>query len=153
VLALAGTISVLTSKAVYGYVDTVDLADGSRPVLPRLARAYTDAAPIGDVTNAARLTVLRDAVWLAALTAVCLVMITPVQRGFDATRTASCASPNADHPLTSARRHAHGRRPDSSRAVIYAEGGDAAHRRACDSAVGRSWLKHGRRSASRGTPE
>jgi hypothetical protein len=77
VLALAGTISVLTSKAVYGYVDTVDLADGSTPVLPRLARAYADAAPIGDVTNAARLTVLRDAVWLAALTAVCLVMITP----------------------------------------------------------------------------
>jgi hypothetical protein len=77
VLALAGTVSVLTSSAEYGNVSTVDLADGPRPVLPELARQYTDAVGTGESTNAARLTILRDAVWLAVIAAVFLVLTTP----------------------------------------------------------------------------
>lgn len=91
VFALAGTVSVLTSSATYGYVHVVDLVDSSEPTRAELARLYAEAVGVGESTNAARLTILRDAVWLAVLAAIVLVTITPFSGSRD--REGACRGP------------------------------------------------------------
>lgn len=93
VLALGGTVSVLTSRAVYGRVDPASLGRGPAPILPELARQYVASVGPGEATNAARLTVLRDAVWLAVLAAAALVLITPFS-GRSAPKTGTCVVPS-----------------------------------------------------------
>lgn len=76
VLALGGAISVLTTRADYGAIDTGHLADLDHDHLLRdLALQYTNAAQVGGATNATRLTILRDAVWLASVSGLLLLLL------------------------------------------------------------------------------
>ncbi len=79
-LALAGAIAVLTVRADYGIIDTAAMTGWSPPLLPRLAREYATAVGPGEATNNARLTVLRDAVFLAVISALLLAPTTPFSR-------------------------------------------------------------------------
>jgi hypothetical protein len=74
-LSLAGAVSVLTSSAVYGGISADALVRDESPVVDALATQYLDALGPGEATNAARLTVLRDAVWLAVLAGVMLIVV------------------------------------------------------------------------------
>lgn len=80
-LALGGAVSVLTARAVYGTVNLPRLIDGTEPIKPALAREYACGVSVGDETNAARLTVLRDAVLLAVLAGLCLLVLLAAQSG------------------------------------------------------------------------
>ena len=66
-LALGGAASVLTAQALYGTVDLPGASDEDGPLLDSLVDSYGKTLSIGERTNAARLTVLRDAVFLAVL--------------------------------------------------------------------------------------
>lgn len=63
-LGLLGALGVLTAKAVFGSIDTLDLAEATEPRPAELARRYADGCRIGQATNYARITVIRDAVFL-----------------------------------------------------------------------------------------
>lgn len=76
-LAAAGAVAVLTTSAVYGRVHTADIIDSPEPAEETAARLYADAVGFGESTNAARLTVLRDAVLLTLLAALLLAALTP----------------------------------------------------------------------------
>lgn len=76
-LGLAGTAAVLTTSAEYGGVDLIQVIDSDKPVLEELTTRYVRSLDSGARTNAARLTVLRDAVWLAAVAGLLLMATVP----------------------------------------------------------------------------
>jgi len=76
-LAVAGCIAVTITPAVYGSISVTALSDSTDRTLAVLAEEYTLAGGAGDVTNAARLTVLRDAAWLAMVTGGLIVLLLP----------------------------------------------------------------------------
>jgi hypothetical protein len=112
-LALAGAVAVLTTRAEYGGVNIAQVIDSDGDVRVELASRYAGAIDTGARTNAARLTVLRDAAWLAVMAGLLLVATIPVSsnksdnetcevpKGFACVRTSSqpktTMSPTATH--------------------------------------------------------
>lgn len=90
-MALAGAVAVLTTRAEYGGVNLTQVIDSDQAVLAELATRYAESLGIGALTNATRLTVLRDAVWLAVMAGLALVLTVPFSS--DKSEDQSCKVP------------------------------------------------------------
>jgi hypothetical protein len=77
ILAVGGAASLLTSQARFGRTDTRQLATGPVPVLPSLALAYAAAVGLGEETIRTRITILRDGVLLAVVSALMYAAVWP----------------------------------------------------------------------------
>lgn len=74
-LSVAGAASVLSAQAVFGRTDTRMSAEGPRPTHKHLAEAYVEQVSIGEETVRTFLTVFRDAVTLAVLSALAFLLV------------------------------------------------------------------------------
>lgn len=77
VLAVAGAASLVTSRAEFGRTDTRTVASFPLPVLRQLALGYAQSVGAGEETVRTRITVLRDGVLLAVVSAVLYAVIWP----------------------------------------------------------------------------
>jgi hypothetical protein len=77
VLALGGAVSLLTSQARFGRVDTRVIASSPIPLQAHVAAGYADAVGWGEETIRTRITVLRDGVLLAVASATLYALIWP----------------------------------------------------------------------------
>ncbi|WP_146167656.1 hypothetical protein [Micromonospora sp. MH33] len=75
--ALGGAVSLLTSQAIFGRVDTPTIATGPTPVQQQVAIGYAQAVGWGEETIRTRITVLRDGVLLAVASAMLYALIWP----------------------------------------------------------------------------
>lgn len=76
-LALGGAISLLTSSAAFDRLDTRQVAEATRPVLRQVALGYAHAVGAGEETIRTRITVLRDGVLLAVVSALLYAIVWP----------------------------------------------------------------------------
>ncbi|MER7804575.1 hypothetical protein ABTX71_30010 [Streptomyces parvulus] len=74
-LAVAGAASVLSARAVFGSTDTKMAAEGPRPLDRYLAEAYAENVAVGEETVRTFLTVFRDAVTLAVVSALMFLLV------------------------------------------------------------------------------
>jgi hypothetical protein len=70
ILAAAGAVSVATSRAVMGRLDTAIASELTPPLRKKIALGYVNQVGVGEETIRTRLTVLRGSVTLAALGAI-----------------------------------------------------------------------------------
>ncbi|MDG4790230.1 hypothetical protein O7626_30640 [Micromonospora sp. WMMD1102] len=75
--ALGGAVSLLTSQAVFGRVDTPTIATGPTPVQQQVAIGYARSIGWGEETIRTQITVLRDGVLLAVASAMLYALIWP----------------------------------------------------------------------------
>ena len=73
--ALGGAVSVLVAKAEYGYVNPPQEVTTPNSAHRDIAQAYFRAAPVGEDTNAARLTILHNGVWFATLAGIAILFM------------------------------------------------------------------------------
>jgi hypothetical protein len=78
VLSVAGAVALLSSQATFGRVDTMGLAVSTSSVRRVAARAYARSVGQGEETIATRVTVFRDAVFLAVLGAILYAVAWPI---------------------------------------------------------------------------
>jgi len=76
-LALGGAVSLLTSQAVFGRVDTRALASSPTPLQQQVAIGYAQSVSWGEETIRTRITLLRDGVLLAVASAMLYALIWP----------------------------------------------------------------------------
>jgi hypothetical protein len=76
-LALGGAVSLLTSQAVFGRVDTRAIASNPMPLQQQVAIGYAQSVGWGEETIRTRITVLRDGVLLAVASAMLYALIWP----------------------------------------------------------------------------
>lgn len=104
ILALSGAAAVLTTQARYGTVNLVAEVDKDNPLLDSLVDGYANVLSIGERTNAARLTVLRDAVFLAVLAALPILGLVAAGSRSDGTCRVppgyACLAPGTPTPST-----------------------------------------------------
>lgn len=84
-LAVGGAAAVLTAQARYGTVNLPSLIDQPEPLRESLAQQYAETLSLGALTNAARVTVLRDGVLLAVVSGVLALVILAVETSKDPT--------------------------------------------------------------------
>lgn len=76
-LALGGAVSLLTSQAIFGRVDTRAIASSPIPLQQQVAIGYAQSVGLGEETIRTRITVLRDGVLLAVASAMLYALIWP----------------------------------------------------------------------------
>lgn len=76
-LALGGGVSLLTSQAMFGRVDTRAIASSPMPLQQQVAIGYAQSVGWGEETIRTRITVLRDGVLLAVASAMLYALIWP----------------------------------------------------------------------------
>ncbi|WP_230393846.1 hypothetical protein, partial [Plantactinospora alkalitolerans] len=76
-LALGGAIALLAARADLGGVNLIGLATADPPLHRVAAKTYATSVGTGDVTIAARITVFRDAVFLAIIGAILYAVVWP----------------------------------------------------------------------------
>jgi hypothetical protein len=76
-LALGGAVSLLTSQAIFGRVDTRAIASSPTPSQRQVAIGYVRSVGWGEETIRTRITILRDGVLLAVASAILYALIWP----------------------------------------------------------------------------